>query len=130
MYLSYQKKINYCAIGYSHREHNHHMNPDLFSYFVHQTRHIRHDKALELAKGLWGEASYNKATRILKNYDLKIERKQAHNLTRAEATRKLKPDYELTHLLATMDHKDFRVYVNNVYQTNEVGMIVFLKATS
>ncbi len=75
MYLSYRKKINYWAIGYSHREHNHPMNPDPFSDFVHRIRRIRHDKALELAKGLRGKVSYNKVTGILKNHDLKIERK-------------------------------------------------------
>lgn len=44
------------------------MNPNPLSYFVHRTRRIGHDKALELAKGLRGEVSYNKATRILKNH--------------------------------------------------------------
>ncbi len=82
------------------------MNPDLFSYFVHRTRRIGYNKALELAKGLQGEVSYNKATCILKKYDLKIERKQFYNLTRAEATQKLKPDDELTLLLATLDHEE------------------------
>ena len=73
---------------------------------------------------------YNKATRILKNHDLKIERKEFYNLTGVEATQKLKPNDELTLLLATLDHDDFWVGVNDVYQTNEAGMIVFLKATS
>ncbi len=107
MYLSYRKEVNHWAIGYIHREHNHPMNPDQFSYFVHLTRRIGHDKALELAKRLQGEVSYNKATRILKNHDLKIERKQFYNFTRAEATQKFKPDDELTLLLATLDHEDF-----------------------
>lgn len=71
---------------------------------------------------------YKKATRILKNHDLKIEWKQFYNLTRAKATPKLKPDDELTHLLGTLDREDFQVHVNDVYQTNEAGMIKILKA--
>ena len=129
MYLSYQKKFNHWAIGYSHHKHNYPINLYLFSYFVYWTWCIERDKAIELAKELRGEVSYNKATRILKNHDLKIEQKQFCNLTRAEATQKLKPDDELTFLLATLDHEDFWVCVNNVYQTNQVGMIVFLEAT-
>lgn len=61
------------------------MNPDPFSYFVHRSRRVEHDKARELAKGLRGEASYKKAQRILKNHDLTIERKEFYNLTRKEA---------------------------------------------
>lgn len=87
-----------------------------------------HDKALELAKGRRGEVPYNKATHILKNHDLKIEQNQFYNLTRAKATRNLKPDDELTRLLATLDREDFQVHVNDVYQTNEAGMIKILKA--
>lgn len=125
MYLSYRKKLNHWAIGYGHREHNDPMNPDPFSYFVHRTRRMGHDKALELAKGRRGEAPYNK---ILKNHDLKIEQKQFYNLTRAKATPNLKPDDELTRLLATLDREDFQVHVNNGYQTSEAGMIKILKA--
>ena len=73
--------------------------------------------------------SYNKARRILKNHDLKIERKQFYNLTRAEATQKPKSNEEHTLLLATLDHKDFRLRVNDFYQTNEAGIIVFLRAS-
>ena len=83
------------------------MNPNPFSYFIHQTQRIGHDKAAELAKNLRGEVSYNKARRILKNHDLKIKKKQFYNLTQAEATQKPKSNEELTLLLATLDHKDF-----------------------
>ncbi len=73
--------------------------------------------------------SYNKTTRIWKNHNLKIERKQFYNFTQAEATQKLKTDDELTFLLVTLDHKDFLVNVNDVHQTNKADTIVFLKAT-
>lgn len=122
------KEKNHWAIGYGHREHNHPMNPDPFSYFVHRTQRMGHDKALELAKGRRGEVPYNKATHILKNHDLKIEQNQFYNITRAKATPNLKPDDELTRLLATLDREDFQVHVNDVYQTNEAGMIKILKA--
>ena len=72
MYLSYRNKIHHWAIGYSHYEHNCPMNSNPFSYFIHWTRRIRHDKALEIAVGLWDEVLYNKARRTLKKNDLKI----------------------------------------------------------
>ena len=73
--------------------------------------------------------SYNKARRILKNHDLKIKRKQFYNLTRVEATLKPKPNEELTLLLATLDHKDFRIRVKDFYPINEAGIIVILRAS-
>ncbi len=106
------------------------MNLILFFYFAHRTWRIRYDKGLELTMRLWGKVSYNKATRILENQDLKIEQKQFSNLTQAEKTPKLKPDNDLTLFLATLDHEDFQVCVNNINQTNKADMIVFLKATS
>ena len=91
MYISYRKKISSWAIVYTNREHNHAMNPNPFSYFVHRSRRVGHDKARKLARGLRGEVSYKKAQRILKNHDLTIERKEFYNLTRKEATKRLKP---------------------------------------
>lgn len=49
------------------------MNPDPFSYTVHRSRRVGQRKSIELARGVRGEVSYNKATRILKNHDLRIE---------------------------------------------------------
>lgn len=121
MYISYRKKINCWAIGFTTREHNHAMNPDPFSYFVHRSRRVGHDKARELAKGLRGEVSYKKAQRILKNHDLTIERKEFYNLTRKEATKKLEPQEELTLLLACLDQEDFRVRIHDVYIFNDAG---------
>lgn len=91
------------------------MNPNLFSYFVHWTRRINHNKAFELTKGLQSIVFYNKAFYILKNHELKIEWKQFYNLIYAEVIQKLKLDKELTLLLAMLDHKNFRVYVNDIY---------------
>ena len=119
MYLSNRKEVKY---GYC--KHNHPLNPDLFSYFVHRTRRIGHDKVPKIVKSLRREVSYNKARRILKNHDLRIERQQFYNITRAEASLKIKSDKEPTLLLATLDHKDLRVRVNDIYQTNEAGIIV------
>lgn len=95
MYISYRKKINGWAIGYTHRGHNHPMNPDPFTYIIHRGRRISYDKAVELAKGLRSEVSYRKAKAILKNHDLKLERKEFYNLTRRESTKKLNAQEEL-----------------------------------
>ena len=75
MCISYRRKVNSWAIGYTHREHNHPMKPDLFSYTIHRSRRVSYDKAVELATGLRGEVSYRKAKAILKNHDLAMERK-------------------------------------------------------
>ncbi len=52
MFISYRKKFNHWAIGYTHREHYHPMNPDPFSYIIHRSRRFGHDKAVGLARGL------------------------------------------------------------------------------
>lgn len=122
MYISFRKKINSWAIGYTTHEHNHPINPDPFSYFVHVSRRVGHDKAKELARGLRGEVSYKKAQRILKNHDLSIERKEFYNLTGKKATKKLKPQEELTLLLACLDQEDFRVRVHDTYTLNDAGI--------
>ena len=121
------EKLNSWAIRYSHCKHNYSMDTNLFSYFVYQTRCIWYYIALELVKGFWSKVLYNKANRILKNLDLKIERKQFYNFIHAEETQKLKLDKKFTLLLATLNHKDFRVSVNNIYLTNTAGMINSLK---
>ncbi len=69
MYISYRKKINNWAIGYTHQEYNHPMNPDPFSYIIPRSRRCGHDKEVELAQGLRGEVSYKKAKAILQNHD-------------------------------------------------------------
>lgn len=61
MYISYCKKINDWAIGYTHCEYNHAMNPDPFSYNIQRGRRTGYDKAVQLAKGLGGKVSYRKA---------------------------------------------------------------------
>lgn len=94
------------------------MNPDPFPYFVHRSRRVGHDKA---ARGLQGELSYKKAQRILKNHDLTIERKEFYNLTRKEATKKLKPQEELALHLACLDQECFRVWVHDTYTLNDAG---------
>lgn len=121
MYISYRKKINNWAIGYTHREHNHPMNPDPFSYIIHRSRRCGHDKAVELARGLRGEVSYKKAKAILQNHDLNIERKEYYNLTRREATKKLNSQEQLRLLLACLDQEDFRVRFHEVYTLNDQG---------
>lgn len=121
MYISYRKKINSWAIGYTHREHNHAMNPDPFSYNTHRSRRVGYDKAVELAKGLRGEVSYRKAKAILKNHDLKMERKEFYNLTRKETAKKLNAQEELRLLLACLDEEDFRVRFHEVYTLNDAG---------
>ena len=100
---------------YNHRKYNHLINPDLFSYIIGQTWRIGYDKTVELAKGLWGKFSYNKVTCILKNYDLKIEEKQFYNLIYVKANQKLKLDKELNLLFPTLNYKDFKVCVNDIY---------------
>lgn len=52
MYISYYKKIKSWIIGYTHYEHNHAMNLNLFSYNIHQNQLISYDKTIELAKDL------------------------------------------------------------------------------
>ncbi len=94
------------------------MNPDLFAYFVHCNRRIGHDKARELARSLRGEVSYKKTQGILKNYDLTIEGKEFYNLMQKEVTKKLKPQEELTLLLACLDQEDFCVRIHDVYTLN------------
>ncbi len=89
MYISYRKKINNWAIGYTNREYNHLMNLDPFSYIIHQSCRCGNDKPVELARGLREEVSYKKAKAILQNHDLNIERKEYYNLTRRETTKKL-----------------------------------------
>lgn len=121
MYISFRKKINSSVIGYTSRKHNHPMNPDPLPYFVHRIRRVGHDKAKELARGLQGELSYKKARRILKNHDLTIERKEFYNLTRKEATKKLKPQEELALHLACLDQEYFRVRVHDAYTLNDAG---------
>lgn len=121
MYISYRKRITIWAIGYTPRERDHEMNPDPFSYFVQRSRWVGHDKARELARGLRGEVSYQKAQSILKNHDLTIERKEFYNLTRKEATKRLKPEEELTLLLACLDKEDFCVRVHDFYTLNDAG---------
>lgn len=97
------------------------MNPDPFSYFVHRTRRVGHDKAKELAKGLRGEVSYKKAQRVLMKHDLTIERKKLYNHTQKENTKNQKPQEELTLLLACLDQEDFRVEVYDVYTLNDAS---------
>ena len=121
MYISYCKKINNWAIGYTHREHNHSMNPDPFSYIIHRSRRCGHDKAVELARGLRGEVSYNKAKAIFQNHDLNIERKEYYNLTRREATKKLNSQEQFRLLLTCLDQEDFRVRFHEVYTLNDQG---------
>ena len=121
MYISYRKKIKSWAIGYTHREHNHAMNPDPFSYNIHRSQRVGFNKAVELAKGLRGEVSYKKAKAILKNHDLKMERKEFYNLTRKETTKKLNTQEELCLLLACLDEEDFRVRFHKVYTLNDEG---------
>ena len=121
MYISYRKKINDWAIGYTHREHNHPMNPDPFSYIIHRSCRCGHDKAVELARGPWGEFFYKKVKAILQNHDLNIERKEYYNLIRREATKKLSSQEQLRLLLACFDQKDFRVCFHEVYTLNDQG---------
>ena len=121
MYINFRKKINSWAIGYTTREHNHPINPVSLSHFFHRSRWVGHDKAKELARGLWREASFKKAQRIIKNHDLSIERKEFYNLTQ-KATKKLQPQEELTLLLACLDQEDFRVWVHDTYTLNDTGI--------
>ena len=121
MSISYRKKINNWVIGYTHREHNHPMNPDPFSYIIHQSRRCGHDKTVELARGLRREVSYKKAKATLQNHDLNIERKEYYNLTRREATKKLNSQVQLRLLLACLDQEDFRVRFHEVYTLNNQG---------
>ena len=97
------------------------MNPDPFSYIIHQSRRYSHDKAVELARGLQGEVSYKKAKAILQNHDLNIERKEYYNLTRREATKKLNSEEQLRLLLACLDQEDFRVRFHKFYTLNDQG---------
>lgn len=75
MYISYRKKINSWAIGYIHREHNHFMNPDPFSYIIHRTLKAGDNKAIELARGLREEVSYLKTKAILQNHTTTLHKK-------------------------------------------------------
>lgn len=42
-----------------------------------------------------------------------------------KATQKFKLDKKLIFFFTMLDHEDFRVYINNIYQTNKLGMIIF-----
>ena len=97
------------------------MNPDPFSYIIHRSRRCGHDKAVELARGLWGEVSYKKTKAILQNNDFNIERKEYYNLRRREATKKLNSQEQLRLLLACLDQEDFRVRFHEVYTLNDHG---------
>ena len=55
MHISYRRKVNSWAIGYTYREHNHPTKPDPFSYIIHGSRRVGYDKAVELVTGLRGE---------------------------------------------------------------------------
>ncbi len=44
-------------------------------------------------------------------------------------SRKRKSDYDLTHLLAILDHKDLWIRINNIYKTNKMSIIEFPKAS-
>ena len=121
MYISYRKKINNWAIGYTYREHNHPMNPDPFSYIIHRSRGCGHDKAVKLVQGLWGEVFYKKAKAILQNHHLNIERQEYYNLTRREATKKLNSQEQLHLLIACLDQEDFRVCFHGFYTLNNQG---------
>ena len=126
MYISYRKKINNWAIGYTYREYNHLMNPDPFSYIIHRSRRYGHDKAVELVRGLRGEVSYKKARAILQNYDLNIEHKEYYNLTQREATKKLNSQEQLHLLLTCLNQEDFRVRFHEVYILNDQGKYAYL----
>lgn len=76
---------------------------------MHRSRRVGQGKAIELARGLRGEVSYKKATWILKNHDLHIERRELYNPTSTRNPKKLKRDEELTLLLSILDKDDFRV---------------------
>ena len=97
------------------------MNSDPFSYIIHRSRRCGHDKAVELARGLRGEVSYNKAKAIFQNHDLNIERKEYYNLTRREATKKLNSQEQFRLLLTCLDQEDFRVRFHEVYTLNDQG---------
>ncbi len=66
MYISYRKKINNSAIGYTHQEYNHPMNPALFSYIIHRSHRCDYDKAVELARGLQEKFFIRKQRRFFK----------------------------------------------------------------
>lgn len=122
MYIGYPKKINSWAIGCTHREYNHPMNPDPFSYIIHRNRQPGHDKAVQLARGLRGEVSYKKAKAILQNHDLNIERKEYYNLTRREVRKIFNAQEQLRLLLACLDQENFSVRFHEVYTLNDQGI--------
>ena len=97
------------------------MNPDPFSYIIHQICRCGHDKEVELAQELWGEVSYKKAKAILQNHNLNIERKEYYNLTRREETKKLNSQEKLRFHLAYLDQKDFCVCFHEVHTINNQG---------
>ncbi len=97
------------------------MNLDPFFYIIHCPRRVGQGKAIELARGLQGEVSYKKATRILKHHDLHIERHEFYNLTRTKNQKKFKLDEKLTLLLSILDNEDFRVRVQEKYNHNDLG---------
>ena len=119
MYISYRKKIKSWAIDYTYCKHNHAMNPDLFCYNIHRSRRVSYDKAVELAKSLWGEVFYKKAKVILKNHDLIMERKEFYNLIQKETTQNLNAQEELRLLLTCLVEEDFPVHFYEVYTLND-----------
>lgn len=100
------------------------MNLDLFSYNIHQSRHVSYDKTVELAKSLQGEISYRKTKAILKNHDFKIEYKEFYNFTWKITTKKLNASEKLRFLLAYLDKKDFQVYSHKVYTLHDEGNLI------
>lgn len=120
-YISYCKKIKIWAISYPYNGHNPVMNPDLFNYNIYWSHCVGYDKAVELAKDLQGEISYKKIKAILRNYDLKIEHKEFHNLMQKKTTKKLNSQEELCFLLACLNKKDFRVSFYKIYTLNDAG---------
>ena len=96
------------------------MNRGPFQYIVHRDRRPGHTKPVEIARGLRNELSYKKALRMLKNYDLNIDRREFYILKyKKDQGKPLGREEQLSLLLSILD---FRVRVQHEYDVNDLGM--------
>ena len=110
IYISQRKKEGgKWMIGWTHREHNHPMNLDPFTYVAHRDKRLGHSAAVAAALPMRGVISYEKVNRILQNQGLQLPKKEFCNLERQSGKGQLTKAEELTLLQEYLTADDFRV---------------------
>ena len=122
IYISQRKKEGgKWMIGWTHREHNHPMNPDPFTYVAHRDKRPGHSAAVAAALPMRGVISYKKVSRILQNQGLQLPKKEFYNLERQSEKRQLTKAEELTLLQEYFTVNDFRVRLLEEYIIGDDG---------